>query len=79
MAKKSTTPQNDPATLAFSAVEDALKDSVFAGLDEPEDQPAPAQGPRPVQRDGSPRAERSRVADKIAAQRLQGGGLMVPV
>ena len=68
MAKKSTTPQNDPATLAFSAVEDALKDSVFAGLDEPEDQPAPAQGPRPVQRDGSQHAERSRVADKIAAQ-----------
>ena len=28
MAKKSST-QEDPATLAFSAVEDALKDSVF--------------------------------------------------
>src|SRR5690606_32034182 len=69
MAKKSTTPQNDPATLAFSAVEDALKDSVFAGIDEPQEQPAPAaQGPRPVQREGSPRAERSKVADKIAAQ-----------
>ena len=30
MAKKSNT-QDDPATLAFSAVEDALKDSVFGG------------------------------------------------
>ena len=44
------TTQNDPATLAFSAVEDALKDSVFAGLDQPERRrraPADKAGPAP--------------------------------
>jgi hypothetical protein len=40
MAKKSSPTPNDPAALAFTAVEDALKDSVFAGLDQPEDSPA---------------------------------------
>ncbi|MBK8083797.1 MAG: hypothetical protein IPK28_08155 [Devosia sp.] len=73
MAKKSSTPQNDPATLAFSAVEDALKDSVFAGLDQPAAAPEPPpqperSGPRPVTRDTSPRSERQRTADKFAAQ-----------
>ena len=83
MAKKSSTTQSDPATLAFSAVEDALKDSVFAGLDQPETPaaaapPAPAapaaaqekQGPvRPIPRGGdSARSERQRAADKFAAQ-----------
>ena len=71
MAKKSTTPQNDPATLAFSAVEDALKDSVFADLDAPDEKPAAQpQGPRPVQRESvdNSRAARERTADKIAAQ-----------
>ncbi|MEQ1900787.1 MAG: hypothetical protein ABL866_08645 [Devosia sp.] len=66
MAKKSPT-QNDPATLAFSAVEDALKDSVFADLgpDLPasDSQPSgPAPGPRLT-----PRNDRGRVADKQAA------------
>ena len=61
MAKKSSSPQNDPATLAFSAVEDALKDSVFAGLDqpaaaeEPAERPAPTLGPKPAARDNSAR------------------------
>ncbi|RYG97267.1 MAG: hypothetical protein EON57_13990, partial [Alphaproteobacteria bacterium] len=73
MAKKPS-PQNDPATLAFSAVEDALKDSVFAGLDQPAaaeqpaERPAPSLGPKPVQRESSPRTERQRTADKFAAQ-----------
>ena len=68
MAKKSSS-QEDPATLAFSAVEDALKDSVFGDSsaapdirDEPQPQGA---GPAP-QRPGS-RAERARVADKQAS------------
>jgi len=42
MAKKSNT-QDDPATLAFSAVEDALKDSVFGG-------PADSRQPQPLPR-----------------------------
>ena len=71
MAKKTATPQNDPATLAFSAVEDALKDSVFANLDQPaaaEETPAEKSAPRPLPRDNSPRSERQRTADKFAAQ-----------
>jgi hypothetical protein len=85
MAKKSTTPQGDPATLAFSAVEDALKDSVF-GLESPEDKPAQPQKPstRPAQPEPSSRTERARAADKIAAQagsvanddRLQGSKIL---
>ena len=69
MAKKSSTPQSDPASLAFSAVEDALKDSVFAGLDQP-DGTAEKQGPvRPAPREGgNGRTERQRTADKYAAQ-----------
>src|SRR5690554_4637016 len=69
MAKKSSTPQSDPATLAFSAVEDALKDSVFAGLDQP-DEATEKQGPvRPAAREnGNGRTERQRTADKFAAQ-----------
>src|SRR5690606_33212984 len=58
--------QNDPATLAFSAVEDALKDSVFAGLDEPAEQPEKPVKPAP--REAAPVSERARAADKIAAQ-----------
>ena len=41
MAKKSST-QEDPATLAFSAVEDALKDSMFGdSAAEPDFRPEP--------------------------------------
>ena len=44
MANKSTPPKDDPAALAFSAVENALKDSVFSMDDKParkiESQPA---------------------------------------
>ena len=70
MAKKSST-QEDPATLAFSAVEDALKDSVFGDSsepaapdlrDEPQSPSMQPQGPR-----AGSRAERARVADKQAA------------
>ncbi|MDB5540391.1 MAG: hypothetical protein JWQ89_2118, partial [Devosia sp.] len=71
MAKKTTAPQNDPATLAFSAVEDALKDSVFANLSQPaaaEETPAERPGPKPIPRDNSARSERQRTADKFAAQ-----------
>src|SRR3970040_1395451 len=87
MAKKSPTQQQgDPATLAFSAVEDALKDSVFAGLDQPDDM-AERQGPvRPAAapRGNSARTEQQRTADKIAAQtgsvanddRLQGSRIL---
>ncbi|HHY48215.1 MAG TPA: hypothetical protein GYA10_00475, partial [Alphaproteobacteria bacterium] len=53
MAKKSSPTQSDPATLAFSAVEDALKDSVFAGLDQPE-QPQEAEKQGPVRPAGAP-------------------------
>ena len=44
MAKKSATPQEDPASLAFSAVEDALKDSVFGDNSAPDyrDDPEPS-------------------------------------
>ncbi|KRA45531.1 apolipoprotein A1/A4/E domain-containing protein [Devosia sp. Root635] len=58
---KNPTPQNDPAALAFSAVEDALKDSVFS-LDSPAQQPADK---KPAD---SARSERLRAADKIAQQ-----------
>jgi len=58
---KNPTPQNDPAALAFSAVEDALKDSVF-NLD------PPAQ-PAPEKKSAEPaRSERLRAADRIAQQ-----------
>ncbi len=63
MAKKTAAPQNDPATLAFSAVEDALKDSVFANLDQPaatEQAPPQAEKPaaKPIPRDNSARSDR---------------------
>lgn len=58
---KNPTPQNDPAALAFSAVEDALKESVFS-LDSTPPQPAER---KPVD---SARSERLRAADKIAQQ-----------
>ena len=54
------TPNNDPAALAFSAVEDALKESMFS-LDEPAPQPSETK-PEPA------RSERLRAADKIAQQ-----------
>lgn len=58
---KNPTPQNDPAALAFSAVEDALKESVF-NLDGP----APRE---PERKPADPaRTERLRAADKIAQQ-----------
>src|SRR6185437_13934630 len=68
MAKKPNT-SNDPAALAFSAVEDALKDSVF-NLDEPvEDAPHPQLRDNP-NRTGEPQraSERQRTGEKIAAQ-----------
>src|SRR4051794_15114483 len=68
MAKKSST-QDDPATLAFSAVEDALKDSVFGGpapAAEPQAQPEPMIAPSRQQSSGG-RTERARVADKQAS------------
>ena len=57
---KNPTPTNDPAALAFSAVEDALKESVFSLDSTP--QQAPEKKPEPV------RSERLRAADKIAQQ-----------
>jgi hypothetical protein len=56
---KNPTPSNDPAALAFSAVEDALKESVFS-LDS-----APQQAAEKRSSD-SVRSERLRAADKIA-------------
>ncbi|HEX4298432.1 MAG TPA: hypothetical protein VHZ56_10465, partial [Devosia sp.] len=68
MAKKSPS-TDDAATLAFSAVEDALKDSVFGG---PAPGPAqPSAQPEPTftpSRAANPRSDRARAADKIAAQ-----------
>ncbi|MEO5806926.1 hypothetical protein [Devosia sp.] len=61
MANNPTSPANDPAALAFSAVEDALKDSVF-NLD------SPTQAPADKRAAEQPRSERLRAADKIAAQ-----------
>src|SRR5690606_23950276 len=58
---KNPTPQNDPAALAFSAVEDALKDSMFS-LDNSSQTP-PERKPA-----DTPRSERLRAADKIAQQ-----------
>ncbi|MDB5613106.1 MAG: hypothetical protein JWQ22_759, partial [Devosia sp.] len=55
------TPHNDPAALAFSAVEDALKDSVF-NLDS-----TPDKAPERRASDTA-RSERLRAADKIAQQ-----------
>src|SRR5690606_14771797 len=57
---KNPTPQNDPAALAFSAVEDALKESVFS-LD-----PANRQSERKPSEPS--KSERLRTADKIAQQ-----------
>src|SRR6218665_3641214 len=57
---KNPTPTNDPAALAFSAVEDALKESVF-NLDSTPQQ-APEKKPE------TSRSERLRAADKIAQQ-----------
>ena len=63
MAKKTNT-NDDPATLAFSAVEDALKDSVFGSPSSSAADSAsePVSMPRSTNR-----AERSRVADKQAS------------
>src|SRR3569832_266064 len=70
MAKKSNT-QDDPATLAFSAVEDALKASVFGGPAPaaPQAQPEPMIAPSRSQSSGGGggRTERARVADKQAS------------
>ena len=60
MAKNPTPPAHDPAALAFSAVEDALKDSVF-NLDSSAEK-APEKRVEPL------RSERLLAADKIAAQ-----------
>ncbi|MCW5721333.1 MAG: hypothetical protein KIS86_09340, partial [Devosia sp.] len=57
---KNPTPQNDPAALAFSAVEDALKESVFS-LD-PNNRTAERKTGE------TSRSERLRAADKIAQQ-----------
>src|SRR5690606_33594356 len=70
MADKSTNPKTDPAALAFSAVESALKDSMFS-LDEPtKASEKPAESPaanQPPRRD-SQANERLAAADKIAAR-----------
>ncbi|MCS6760022.1 MAG: hypothetical protein MO852_14635, partial [Candidatus Devosia euplotis] len=58
---KNPTPTNDPAALAFSAVEDALKESVF-NMDNAAQQ---ASERKPVD---TGRSERLRAADKIAQQ-----------
>ena len=50
MAKKPNSSANDPAALAFSAVEDALKDSVFNLDENPDDRT-----PRPQLRDNPQR------------------------
>ena len=72
MANKSTPPKDDPAALAFSAVENALKDSVFSMDDKParkvESQPANREPKREQRREGPTNTERLRAADKIAAQ-----------
>jgi len=60
MAKKPT-PANDPAALAFSAVEDALKESVFGTASDDR------AGQRPP-RETVNRSERLRTADKFAKQ-----------
>src|SRR5690606_22050967 len=64
MAKNSTPPANDPAALAFSAVEDALKESVF-NL-EPTEKPEPDK--KPAAEQPTARSERLRAATRIAAQ-----------
>src|SRR5215218_5552087 len=64
MAKKTNAPASDPASLAFSAVEDALKDSMFGD-------PAAADGPAPADQPTRPaveRTERARATEKIAGQ-----------
>ena len=58
---KNLTPNNDPAALAFSAVEDALKDSVFNLDSTPEKTPE-------RRTSDTARSERLRAADKIAQQ-----------
>ncbi|HVX80515.1 MAG TPA: antitoxin, partial [Devosiaceae bacterium] len=63
MAKKPIPASNDPAALAFSAVEDALKDSVF-NLDEGVED----RTPHPQIRERADRADRQRTTEKIAAQ-----------
>src|SRR5690606_23108565 len=66
------TPKDDPAALAFSAVENALKDSVFSMDDKParkvESQPATREPKRDQRRENPTNSERLRAADKIAAQ-----------
>jgi len=57
MANKPESTQNDPAALAFSAVESALRDSVFS-VDAPEEKQA---APKPKKQD-----ERAKAAGKIA-------------
>ena len=80
MANEPTSKTDDPAALAFSAVENALKDSVFA----PEEAP---QQKRPARKGAEPNAvsaERRRSGEKIASQtssvanddRLAGAGLL---
>lgn len=56
---KNPNPTNDPAALAFSAVEDALKESVFAMDNAPQQEPNRKPG-------NAGRSERLRAADKIA-------------
>lgn len=58
MANNSTSQAGDPAALAFSAVENALKDSVFSI-----DDPAPAE---PVESEKPSKVERNQAARKIA-------------
>lgn len=73
MANKPTQSKNDPATLAFSAVEGALQKSRSAEDDKPEPAPAERRPMSPSERmrrpDDSP-AERQRSAEKIATRAL---------
>ncbi len=67
MAKKQSTNKNDPATLAFSAVENALKGSILSA-DAESPGAANSKGSKPASAKARPdtTAERSRAANRIA-------------
>jgi len=66
MAKQSTSPAKDPAALAFSAVEAALKDSVFS-IEDAKSPPA-EQKQKPAKTEKPAEAERQRSAKRIAGK-----------
>ena len=61
-------PKDDPAALAFSAVEDALKDSIFSMDDKPARKVESQPGKKEARREAPTANERLKAADKIAAQ-----------